>query len=412
MRLQIVGSGFAGLACAYAAAKSGMPVDIWEKAPVPGGLLQTTYADEGIVEAAANGFICSESVLQLFADLKIKPEFANRSARRRYIFWEKPKRWPLSMGTTAKLAWRLGRRALTGGLGRLIPESSSAQSKASERSVADWGRSFVNDEFVDRLLSPGLRGVFGVSADKLDSELVLGPLMQRRRQAAGYRGTVAPQAGMQALFNAFIPFLAARGCNFYLQRNFKVPAQFKDPIILTGSMRETGLALAQAAPEVSRRLINHPKQSLTSVTLFYAKAPTDLPGFGCLFPEPQGFFAMGVLFNSGIFANRSQLRSETYIIGGNEALGLADSELLRRLAQDRTRLYGLSESQLPHYVQSFVHRWSEALPVYNSDLKKILSDMVLPEGLHVLGNFTGNLSLSRMLDQAKELVAQIREGST
>ena len=52
---------------------------------------------------------------------------------------------------------------------------------------------------------------------------------------------------------------------------------------------------------------------LETVTTFFAPHPEDLHGFGVLFPRGAGIDALGVLFNTSIFANRGSLRSETWI---------------------------------------------------------------------------------------------------
>ena len=76
---------------------------------------------------------------------------------------------------------------------------------------------------------------------------------------------------------------------------------------------------------------------LLSVTAFYAPHPGDTRGLGILFPRAAGVRALGVLFNSDMFAGRGDTRSETWIHGhwSRETLPAIHADIERCLAVDR-----------------------------------------------------------------------------
>jgi oxygen-dependent protoporphyrinogen oxidase len=55
-----------------------------------------------------------------------------------------------------------------------------------------------------------------------------------------------------------------------------------------------------------------------------------------------------------------------------------------------------------------IHRWKNALPLYDVELEKVLRDLKkLPKDLYLHGNYMGGIGLSKILDRSKELAEEI-----
>src|SRR6266436_2128907 len=99
----VIGAGFSGLTLAYALRQLDLPVRILERGDKPGGLIATRAEEHGLVETAANALLADAEVERLFADLGLEFAAQLRTRKRRFIFWKKPKRWPLSLWATLKV---------------------------------------------------------------------------------------------------------------------------------------------------------------------------------------------------------------------------------------------------------------------------------------------------------------------
>jgi oxygen-dependent protoporphyrinogen oxidase len=146
---------------------------------------------------------------------------------------------------------------------------------------------------------------------------------------------------------------------------------------------------------------------LTSVTMFFETRSDDLHGFGMLFPRAAGVGALGVLYNTDIFAGRGAQRSETWIVGDRD-VGMAnwpDDRLLDALAGDRLLVTGRRDTPLAVHVT----RWPEAIPIYDRailTLKHALHH--LPPWLSLAGNYLGTIGVAALLVRAEAAAARLQ----
>src|SRR3954453_11008403 len=95
----VVGGGFSGLATAYYLSQAGIPVEIVEKSHRLGGLIATLETPLGPVETAGIGMRNCARVDAVCRDLGLPMvRSARSSSRARYIYRQRPRRWPLSPG--------------------------------------------------------------------------------------------------------------------------------------------------------------------------------------------------------------------------------------------------------------------------------------------------------------------------
>jgi oxygen-dependent protoporphyrinogen oxidase len=180
------------------------------------------------------------------------------------------------------------------------------------------------------------------------------------------------------------------------------------PTVVATPAPAAAALLAPHAPRLAESIGLLPMTSIVSTTAFFAPAPGDLRGFGVLFPRETGVRALGVLFNTDIFAGRGTCRSETWIYGslaGTLPLPQPD-EVADWILEDRARLTGRSDRPIafsPPRPGS-----PPSLPVYDHTvliIKERLAD--LPPRLALAGNYLGRLGVARLLDLSREAAERL-----
>lgn len=417
--VRVIGAGFSGLTAAYYLQQAGYTVEVCESAVRCGGMLQShKLPGLGLVETAANAALNSARLEALAQTIGIEFLPVLPSARNRYIWRGRPRRWPLSiaeslgMGLRAGASWMRGRALFT------PPQEIT--------SVESWARQKFGEAALAFLIEPGLGGVYGLPAKDLTANLVLGSLMAARQEARmerpgrRFRGSTAPRGGMGELVSKLEAWLKNAGVSFrrgqvvsgedilaWSQENPVVVATGIEAVPdLIGSVHDT------AAIEL--RLLE--RVSLVSVTIVFPKNSQCPVGFGCLFPVQAGFTAKGVLWNSAIFSDRSEQHSETWIFarktlpgetGAEGILGASDEELLKLILQERMRAFALADTP----IGSRVTRWPRALPAYGPGLAHWLGsprlEQLAERGVFLHGNYLGRLGLSGILEGSAQLPNRI-----
>lgn len=395
--IQIVGAGFSGLSLAYQLRKRGMAVSVVEKSSQPGGLISTKRSDLGLAESAANAILADAEIERLFEDLKVPFASQLPERKKRFVFWERPRRWPLSGLTTAKMVLALSQARF--GNKAVMPKEFE--------SVADWSLRVVNAEFEQRLLSPALQGVFAGDPKRLSATLTLSSLLGGGAARGKLRGSVAPEGGMNQLITALRETLEKDGVQFRFDQEFQLEKSPVEPVVLCTSAWAAADLTAKIEPQLSEQLRHCESLPLVSVTCFFETSTEDLKGFGCLFPPSQGFQANGVIFNDCVFSGRSKLRSETWIFGGALQLGAAafsDEQLRDAILKDRSRLMASKTTLL----EMNVTRWPRAIPHYTVQWERFVRNLEVPKPLFLHGNYLGGIGLSRIYQRSIKLANELQ----
>lgn len=385
-RVKVIGAGLSGLAAAWSLTRRGIGVEVIDRAPRAGGLIDTIQLPEGPCETGANGFVWSPAVGRLFAELGIDPQFARDASRKRYLFRNgKPRRWPLTPLETAGMIARYGTASFRAGT---APEA--------EETVAAWGRRVLGGPAVTWLLSPAFQGIYGAPAQELSARAI-GVGQKRGPIRLG-----APRAGMGAIVDALTVRLIERGAVFRLSERATALEAGAPAIVCTGAAAAAPLV----APHHSRfaaavsRIRSVP---LVTVTAFFEPRPDDRRGFGVLFPRGTAR-ALGVLFNTEIFDDRGALRSERWIYGDAGLVDAPAREVEAAVLRDR-RLLTHAEDPI---VNMHVKGWTTALPVYDSAvLAAGEAAASLPPWLGVCGNYLGRIGVSALVERAEAEAARI-----
>jgi oxygen-dependent protoporphyrinogen oxidase len=394
--ITVIGAGFSGLVTAFHLLHERMQVRIIEKSERAGGLIQTLNTRNGLVETAANGILSSPDVVAMCSRIGVPLEPTLPQSRARYIYRGRPSRWPLrfteSIRLAAGLAWNVG---------RFKPEP--------RESVSEWGARVLGKGATDHFLAPALAGVYAGDAHKLSATLVLKRAEYARHDAGSKRAarprTVAPAGGLQQLIDGLVTFLVKAGVQIVTCERAEI--RNRERVIVCTSAHEASEVLKTVAPDISRQLERIEMLPLVTATCFFERSPAQVIGFGCLFPREQGFRSLGVLFNDCIFARRSPIRSETWILGGaldRPVVDLDDSTLSELLVTEHERLTGTREK----LIDLKITRWPHALPHYTTDLELILDHLaLLPPEIRLVGNYLGEIGLARIVSRAKRIARQI-----
>lgn len=396
----IIGAGISGLTTAYFLHKSGVPVRIVEKQSRVGGLLGTRRTEHGLVESAANGLINSARLEALCADVGVTLEPLQPQSRARYFWRDQPRRWPLGIGESLRLGAGLVRN-----LGHWRPDAGET--------LAQWGGRLLGDAAVRHALTPAMGGIYASDADVLSASLIfnrkgLGLESKQNGQAKpakpSMRGTVSPKSGMQELLDGLSGYLRQQGVAIELNQTAQLESGA--PTVICTSAAQAAELLVEQAPKVSEHLRQVELLPIVTTTCFYEHSSRQPQGFGCLFPRKGEIRALGVLFNDCLFAGRSTLRSETWILGGapdRDAVNLTDAELETILRRNHALLVGTEEPLLSFHTT----RWPKALPHYTLSLERTLTTMPpLPNHLALVGNYLGGIGLAKIIERAHRIAAQ------
>lgn len=401
-RIAIIGAGFSGLSAAWALSKHGFAVEIFEKKSRVGGLISTEKSTI-LVESAANAILANQYVEEMFADIGVQPVVSGHRSKKRWIFRKgEPRRVPLEWfeAVTAVKSLILSRQKQ-----RFIPGTGET--------LAQWGSRCLNPAAVSYLISPALQGVYGTTAEKLSAELIVGPLLRRSAKLprGRLRGSISAKRGMQEVTDRLADWLQSQGVQIHFSADPKIEElqnEFAAVIVATSHTHAAEL-MQKIAPNAAQDLKKVPSLSLSTCTLGFKSSP--LRGFGCLFPHEEGFRALGVLFNTDIFAGRGRGRSESWIFSGDAA---NDDEVVAWALADRQKMTGQTEAPR---VQR-VHRHIRALPLYGFELRDFLRSGHLSSGhrlnesaypVYLTGNYLGALGLGKILAQNAALAKHLHE---
>lgn len=397
-KVSVIGAGFAGMTLSLQLAKKGFQVDLYEKSPRVGGLLGTDVLDSGIAERAANALIRTDNVELLFQELGLSAVLPLDTAKKRFLFRDKPSSWPLSFWETLCFISRLGSKIVRGKK-NIFPRP--------QETLKTWGERNLGSAPTRFILGPAMQGIYGNDVGRLSASVILGPLFHRKKKNR-YGGLMSGPQGMQNIVDQLEKKLRELGVQIHLNSAADIKS-LQHPVVVATSASVAAALLSDVAPSTSAILAKIRMSSLISVTMFFAKAQSTYKGFGCLIPRGAGLQSLGILMNSYIFPQRDKIYNETWILGGvdNEAvLNLSDEELLRLLAEERKRILGHAESLIDYRI----NRWKNALPYYDLQLEeslRLLKNSPGPANIFLHGNYLSGIGLSKILDRSEELAQEI-----
>jgi len=336
----------------------------------------------------------------LAREIKLELQPARKESRKRYIVRGlKPLRWPLSFKESSIMALKFLKSK-----GRRKPQAFET--------VAHWAERVLGKASSRWLLAPALQGIYAGNADEMSASLILGRLFeQRKKKKPSLKGTVSPKFGMGELISRLQTELELRGVKFIFESKL-VELPLEKPVVVATSFWDAQELLAHTSPEASNTLLEIQSLPLVCVQAYYKRETRHPEGFGCLFPEQEGFQALGVLYDEDIFDNRTEFHAERWILGGAKNLDImshTDAGLIEMVNQDRRRLLG----EVPKPLSVHITRWPKGLPHYTLALERALHKLKLDElqrqGIFLVGNYLGEIGLARILERAHLVAGEVQK---
>lgn len=387
-KVLIVGAGFSGLSLARECLKKGLAVEVHEKEARTGGLIGTIRTPSGLVEKAAPSLNRTLRVERLIDELGLAKLEPAKESKRRLFFVGKPITRPLSVSEIAAAAFRYLKAKLSG---RVKPLSGET--------VQAWGERVLGKPAVDRLLAPGLQGIYAGDVHTLSASLILGGMFKKDREK--FNGVLGLRGGTQELIDALEADVKKRGGTVVTNSTIQTKSLAKPAVLAIPPWDAAELVGAELATKL-KAIHSAP---LISVTARFEK-PVAEKAFGCLVPRGRGLRVLGVLLNDAIFPGRDAVPGETWIYGGatdTEILKLSDDELKDLLIAERRLLFGV-DGKLGSCA---IVRWEKGLPQYDLVLEKTLASLTEPEGIYFHGNWLGGIGLSKILERSEKLAERI-----
>jgi oxygen-dependent protoporphyrinogen oxidase len=410
----VVGAGIAGMLAAYSLDKKGYRVTLIEENERAGGLIKTSTTEHGIAESAAHSLIATKTVQDLCADLGVRLIEPRKEANAKFIMRDgKLRRFPLKISEAANA----------------VRHAAFARSDAgAAQSLDAWGRRHLGTAALDYLLTPFVRGIYGVQPAELGvaaaypalnvpaGKTLLGSLVARKRKNSSSKETkqrVAPQMGMGELV-AKLEQRLERNLGTRFRKNEKIRSIPDAPnVIVATPAYAAARILDDVAPSLAAKLENVNYTPIVSATVFVARESFTHPvhGTGVLMPACEERKSLGILFNSSSFDYRvtddSRFASFTVMMGGTSQrywLQATNYEIRQAIKLELSAVLGIREP-----LAVFIHRWPAALPQYSSELPAVWQEArdtwCATPGRLLFGNYTGQISLRGMIESACNLNA-------
>lgn len=413
----VVGAGISGMLAAYALDKKGYRVTLVEERGHGGGLIQTEHTPYGIAERAAHSLLATPEVFDFCAELGVELAEVRKDSRARYIVRDgRLRKFPL---TATEAAGALRRAAFARGENHL-----------DEQDLEVWGRRHLGAGAVDYLLTPMVRGIYGVEPAELGltaafpelavepGRTLLGTLLGRafrgKPKAAGARPRpskrmVAPRYGMGDVTARLERVLEERlGARFH--RGVRLDELPDAPnVLLATPAYVTARLVGREAPELARALAEVRYTPIVSTTAFVSRDALTRPvkGVGALIPAREGRAALGVLFTSSSFEGRvtdeGRYVSFAVLLGGTSQphwIEATDEELRRAVCGELSELLGVRGEPL----ELVISRWPRAIPQYSTALPRVWerarATWCATPGRLLFGNYAGQVSLRGMIETA------------
>ena len=408
----IVGAGIAGMLAAYVLDARGYRVTLIEAKGRAGGLIRTRQTDFGIAESAAHSLIATEAVRELCRDLEVELIAPRPEATAKYVVRNgKLTRFPLTLRETLDS----------------VRHAAFARSNNSESETLDcWAQRHLGNAARDYLLTPFVRGIYGVQPAELGvatafpflhlpkGQTLLWTYARHRRssQKKSAKQRVAPRLGMGDLVSKLEKRLEQRlGSRFRKGEELREVPEAANVILATPAYGAAQL-LQSSAPHAAEELRKVRYTPIASVTTFVERSAFERPvnGVGVLLPACENNKSLGILFNSSSFAYRvtddTRLASFTVMMGGTSCPGwvnASDQEIHQAIKLELHELLGIREP-----LATVIHRWPCALPQYGIDLPNVWQSVRREwcgrPGRVLFGNYTGQISLRGMIESAVALL--------
>lgn len=398
-KIHIIGAGISGLSLAkILSGNKDLEIHVYDSKDRAGGLIFTHNTSFGISESAANSILTTQPVLDFLRSCNAPLVFPQEASKKRFLFNERPRQWPLSFFETLSFIFKI--------LSRLVTKGKQGFRPIEQESLEAWGHRCLGEKATQYILGPAMQGVYAGDLEKLSASLILGPIFNKKKNK--YLGIVSGPSGMSDIIQAIYHSAIQAGVQFHFGNSTQLknfpPSEC---VVIATSANEAVDLLKDPHPELSKSLSEIAMNSIVSTTCFFKEPQTKFKGFGCLIPRGVGLRTLGVLFNSYIFPNRDKFYNETYIMGGaaeGSVIAKSESEIIHLIQNERIQIL----KDLTPLTETIMFRWAQALPHYDLKLEEVLKKLVVPQGLYLHGNYLGGIGISKIIERSFHLSDEIQ----
>jgi oxygen-dependent protoporphyrinogen oxidase len=447
-KVLIVGGGISGLSAAYYLSKAGIRPTLIEKAPQPGGVIQTSVQQGCVLEAGPDGFMAAKPwAMDLIREVGLADQIigSNDHSRVTYII-KKGKLVPLPDGlmmmvptkimplvATSLFSWpakiRMG-----------FDLFRRPKGPQPDRSVYDFLMDHYGRECIDYLAEPLLAGVYGGDPKQMSVNSVLSRFAEiEAKYGSLTRGVLAApkppkssgpksflwtlKSGLGQLIDTLRPSadilhakveaLARYGDGFRVRVNGDWLEA--EQVVLATPAGDASQLLRETDRELADLLAAVPYTSSITMSLGYQKAGFDHPlnGHGFLVPKLERKYLMGCTWVGNKFNYRvpDDMVLLRCFIGGN-GLALSDDSLVETARAELRAIMGIQAEPVFHTIA----RWPNSMAQYTVGHQKRVERMeaILQNipGLHVAGNAYRGIGIPDCVKMGKEAAARITSACT
>lgn len=417
----IVGAGISGLALGWKLSIRGVPYTILEASDRVGGVIRTLRRDGRPLELGPQRLRSSSRLERLLPHLG---PVRRLEGHPRVFIARGGELHPLPR--TLGEAWRSSALSTRGKLRAALEPLMALLPDPEGQSAGAFLRRRVGREAYEVFLGPLFGGLYGSDPDRMEAGRTLRPGLDAlgvrsftARLLRGSRGPTAagagsglldrsilvPARGMEALPRALLEQQAgpvrlstpvrsvepAPGAASWVVRTPGGEGMSADAVVITTPAAPAGRMLESAAPRLGRALGSLRTNPLVLVHLDVPRLPEGL-GFQVAFGEPlrmRGTTFSGRIDGAG--------RTAVVFMGGMADPGVVDApegELRETAAREFTRLTGIPARP--------IHLHRTAMPAWDTSWRA-LDGLAPPEGIHLLGAWSGRPGIIGRLREAERL---------
>lgn len=380
-RVAVYGAGISGLIAAFYLLENKYKVTVIDPYNEP--KIKTLHLESGMVELAAGSILHNDEVKYLLDKMGLEYVFSFKEGKNKFVASnpDKISRWPLGFFETIKAFPQLY---------RLAKKSEKLKPRDNE-SLGEWVKRF-SPVLGQKLIFPGLQGIYGHDQNNLSASLVLNNLFSNKKKSLG---TISFKEGMESFSKALKAYLLKNDVEF-LDANDKI---YDFSIISTPAFSTPDIIKNKSIFE------NIKYQSITTTNIFIEeKDRFKKKGFGCVF-EKMPEDAMGVIFESDLFEGRAKsgLVCEKWLFKNN-----VSEDALDKIKKIRKAYFKKDTNIKEHNVKY----WDKAFPKYDLNLEKLLNKLPNEKNIYYFANWTGAMGIGSMIQKAPRFFKSIVQERT
>lgn len=441
----IIGGGIAGLASAWYLQQAGIEYTLLEASARWGGLIQTHYEQDCIIEMGPDAFITRKPwAMNLVQEIGLEDELiaVNPTPERIYVLSHGqlvplPDGLRLLVPTNINAFMASSIMSFGGKLRVLMDYLIPARIDDSDETLADFVIRRMGQEALDKLADPLLAGVYNAEMDK-QSILATFPQYRSIEKQHGslIRGMTemlknVPKSTQPALISfkkgmgQFIDTLVSKltgdirlntqvvkienDYDVYLDNKSILSA---DSLIMTTSARVSAQLLAHVASQSAQNLATIRYAGIASMSLLFDKAdvPITLDAYGVVIPSSAGRMIDGMQWSNIKWAKRAPENKALIRVffGGphtREILDKSDSELLAIIREELRAILGITAK--PQLIK--LGKWQNAYPQYDLEhIERIITIVNnLPDTIVLAGNTYYGVGIPDTIKSAKMAVDKL-----